>query len=191
MFYDDDADLGQLAGKTVAVIGFGSQGHAHALNLHDSGVSVVVGLRADSASAPKAREAGIEVLSVADAAAKADLIMILTPDEHQAALYRDEIAPGLRDGNMVLFAHGFSVHFGQVVAPKGVDVAMVAPKGPGHLVRRTYAEGAGHARPRGRSPGRLGQRQGTRPGLRQGHWLHPRGRDRDDLRRGGRDRPLR
>jgi ketol-acid reductoisomerase len=143
MYYDDDADLGLLSGKTVAVIGFGSQGHAHALNLRDSGVSVVVGLRSDSASADKARGEGLEVLEPAEAARRGDLIMILVPDELQGTLFRDEIAPGLAPGNMLLFAHGFAIHFGQVVPPAGVDVAMVAPKGPGHLVRRTYAEGQG------------------------------------------------
>jgi ketol-acid reductoisomerase len=143
MYYDDDADLDLLRGKTVAVIGFGSQGHAHALNLRDSGVDVVVGLRPDSASAAKAEEAGLTVLPSDQAAARGDLVMILTPDEHQAELFRESVAPGLREGDALLFAHGFSVHFGQVVAPPTVDVLMVAPKGPGHLVRRTYAEGAG------------------------------------------------
>jgi ketol-acid reductoisomerase len=143
MFYDDDADLELLRGKTVAVIGYGSQGHAHALNLRDSGIGVVVGLRPDSASAPAAREAGLEVLAPDAAAARGDLVMILTPDEHQADLFRDSIRGGLRAGDALLFAHGFSVHFGQVVAPPEVDVLMVAPKGPGHLVRRTYSEGAG------------------------------------------------
>jgi len=143
MFYDDDADLELLSGRTVAVIGYGSQGHAHALNLRDSGVSVVVGLRPSSASVAEAREQGLEVLSPAEAAAKGDLVMILAPDEHQAKLFREEIAPGLRPGNALLFAHGFAIHFGQVPLPDGVDVLMCAPKGPGHLVRRTYAEGAG------------------------------------------------
>src|SRR5262245_30422174 len=143
MYYDDDADLDLLRGKTVAVIGFGSQGHAHALNLRDSGVEVVVGLRPGSASEPAAAEAGLSVLPTDQAAARGDLVMILTPDEHQAELFREQVAPGLRDGDALLFAHGFSVHFGQVVAPPTVDVLMVAPKGPGHLVRRTYAEGAG------------------------------------------------
>ncbi len=143
MFYDDDADLGLLSGKTVAVIGYGSQGHAHALNLRDSGVQVVVGLRPGSASAEKARQENLEVLSPRDAAAKGDLVMILTPDELQAKIYREDIEPGLVAGNALLFAHGFAIHFGQVVAPAGVDVIMCAPKGPGHLVRRTYTEGAG------------------------------------------------
>ena len=143
MFYDDDADLELLNGRTVAVIGYGSQGHAHALNLRDSGVSVVVGLRSSSSSVAAATEQGLEVLSPADAAAKGDLVMILAPDEHQSKLYREEIAPGLQPGNALLFAHGFAIHFGQVPLPDGVDVLMCAPKGPGHLVRRTYTEGAG------------------------------------------------
>jgi ketol-acid reductoisomerase len=143
MYYDDDADLELLRDKTVAVIGFGSQGHAHALNLRDSGVEVVVGLRPDSKSAERAREQELTVVTAAEAAARADLVMILVPDELQADLYREEIAPGLQPGNAVLFAHGFSIHFGQVVPPPEVDVLMVAPKGPGHLVRRTYVEGQG------------------------------------------------
>jgi ketol-acid reductoisomerase len=143
MYYDADADLDLLSGKTVAVIGYGSQGHAHALNLRDSGVSVVVGLRESSASVAKAREEGLEVASPAEAAARGDLVMILAPDEHQARIYREDIAPGLSAGDVLLFAHGFAVHFGQVPLAEGVDVVMCAPKGPGHLVRRTYAEGAG------------------------------------------------
>jgi len=143
MYYDDDADLELLQGRTVAVIGYGSQGHAHALNLRDSGVSVVVGLRPDSASAEKARGESLEVVSPAEAAAKADIVMMLVPDELQGGIYKAEIAPGLEAGNAIMFAHGFSIHFGQVVPPPGVDVLMVAPKGPGHLVRRTYTEGEG------------------------------------------------
>ena len=143
MFYDADADLDLLSGRTVAVIGYGSQGHAHALNLRDSGVSVVVGLRPGSASVEAARQEGLQVLPPAEAAAKGDLVMILAPDERQGELFRRDIAPGLAPGDALLFAHGFSIHFGQIVAPEGVDVLMVAPKGPGHLVRRTYTEGAG------------------------------------------------
>jgi ketol-acid reductoisomerase len=143
MYYDADADLDLLSGKTVAVIGYGSQGHAHALNLRDSGVSVVVGLRPGSSSTEAVREEGIEVLTPAAAAARGDMVMILAPDERQGRLFAEEIAPGLGEGDALLFAHGFSIHFGQVVPPPGVDVMMVAPKGPGHLVRRTYAEGAG------------------------------------------------
>jgi ketol-acid reductoisomerase len=143
MLYNDDADISHLKGKTVAVIGFGSQGHAHALNLRDSEVEVVVGLRPGSASVAVAQGHGLTVLSPEEAAARGDLVMILTPDEHQARLYTEAIEPGLQAGNMILFAHGFAIHFGQVLPPPGVDVAMVAPKGPGHLVRRTYQEGQG------------------------------------------------
>ena len=143
MIYDDDADLGHLDGKTVAIIGFGSQGHAHALNLNDSGVNVVVGLREDSASAGAAERAGLTVMSPSQAAAAGDLIMILTPDEHQGELYANDIEPGLEDGNMLLFAHGFAIRFDQISPPAGIDVAMVAPKGPGHLVRRTFSQGQG------------------------------------------------
>ncbi len=138
-----DADLSKLDGKTVAVIGYGSQGHAHALNLKDSGVSVVVGLRPDSKSKPEAEAAGLEVLDVADAASRGDVIMILLPDEKQAEIWENEIKDGIAPGNLLLFAHGFSIHFGQIEPPPGIDVGMVAPKGPGHLVRRQFTEGRG------------------------------------------------
>jgi ketol-acid reductoisomerase len=143
IYYDDDANLEQLAGQTIAVIGFGSQGHAHALNAKESGLDVVVGLRRGSASWAEAEAAGLEVLEVPDAAARGDLVMILLPDEVQGAVYREQIAPHLESGNALLFAHGFNVHFHQVTAPASVDVLMVAPKGPGHLVRRTFVEGGG------------------------------------------------
>ena len=143
MFYDADADLSIIQGRKVAVIGYGSQGHAHALSLRDSGVDVRVGLRAGSASAAKAEAEGLRVLSVADAAAEADLIMILAPDQHQRKIYAEDIAPNLQAGDALFFAHGFNIRFGYIVAPEGVDVCMVAPKGPGHLVRREYAEGRG------------------------------------------------
>ena len=143
MFYDDDADLAALEGRTVAVIGYGSQGHAHALNLRDSGVPVVVGLRPDSESAARARDEGLEVLDVADAASRGDVVMMLVPDERHRAVWEGEVADGIAPGNLLMFGHGFSIHFGQVTAPPEVDVAMVAPKGPGHLVRRQYAEGRG------------------------------------------------
>ena len=143
MIYDADADLGALDGKTVAIIGYGSEGHAHALNLKESGVDVVVGLRPDSKSAAKAKADGLEVLSPAEAAKKGDLVMILVPDEIMGDVYAQEIADGLEPGNMLLFAHGFAIHFGTVTPPEGVDVAMAAPKGPGHLVRRQYTEGKG------------------------------------------------
>jgi ketol-acid reductoisomerase len=142
MLYDDDADLNLLDGKTVAIIGYGSQGHAHALNLKDSGVSVVVGLREDSASAAKARADGLEVLSAVEAASRGDLVMMLVPDELHRQVW-EEMRDGIAEGNMLLFGHGFSIHYGEVEPPPGVDVAMVAPKGPGHLVRRQYTEGSG------------------------------------------------
>jgi ketol-acid reductoisomerase len=143
MFYDDDADLSVIQGRTVAVIGYGSQGHAHALSLRDSGVDVRVGLRPGSKSAEKAEAAGLRVLGVADAAAEADLIMILAPDQYQRTIYADDIAPNLQEGDALFFAHGFNIRFGYIEPPAGVDVCMVAPKGPGHLVRREYAEGRG------------------------------------------------
>jgi ketol-acid reductoisomerase len=143
MYYDDDADLTLLDGKTVAIIGYGSQGHAHALNLKDSGVDVVVGLREGSASAAKAADHGLEVLGVADAASRGDLVMMLVPDELHREVYENQVKDGIAEGNMLLFGHGFSIHYDEVQPPPGVDVALVAPKGPGHLVRRQYLEGSG------------------------------------------------
>jgi ketol-acid reductoisomerase len=143
MYYDQDANLDLLAGKTVAIIGYGSQGHAHALNLKESGVNVVVGLYAGSKSAKKAEESGLKVLTVAEASKVADWIMILLPDEVQKTIYKAEIEPNLSEGNVLLFAHGFNINFGQILPPAFVDVVMVAPKGPGHLVRRTYEQGEG------------------------------------------------
>jgi ketol-acid reductoisomerase len=143
IYYEKDADRSLIANRKVAVIGYGSQGHAHALNLKDSGIDVRVGLREGSGSQDKAREAGLRVLSMAEAAAEADLIMMLVPDTEHAAIFTEQIEPNLEDGDALFVSHGFSVRFGQVKAPAGVDVAMVAPKGPGHLVRRTYTEGGG------------------------------------------------
>jgi ketol-acid reductoisomerase len=143
LFYDSDADLSLLAGKTVAIIGYGSQGHAHALNLKDSGIKVVVGLYEGSRSADKARADGLEVLSVADACAKADWIMVLLPDEFQRAVYDAEIAPHLSAGKVLSFAHGFNIRFGLIQPPADVDVVMIAPKGPGHTVRWEYQNGQG------------------------------------------------
>ncbi|MCY3886443.1 MAG: ketol-acid reductoisomerase [Chloroflexi bacterium] len=143
MFYDKDADLSFLAGKTVGVVGFGSQGHAHALNLKDSGVNVVVGLYPGSRSWAKAEAAGLRVGTVDDVAEEADIIMLLTPDHIQKALYDDHIAHGLREGKTLMFAHGFNIHYNQIAPPEAIDVSMVAPKGPGHLLRRLYEEGSG------------------------------------------------
>ncbi len=143
MYYDKDADLSLITSKNVAVIGFGSQGHAHALNMADSGVQVRIGLRDGSRSAEKARAAGLTVCSIADAAAWADVIMVLAPDTEQGALYRTSIAPYLTAGKALFFAHGFNIHFGTITPPANVDVAMVAPKSPGHRVREVFVEGAG------------------------------------------------
>ena len=143
MYYDKEADLGLLSDKTVSVIGYGSQGHAHALNLHDSGVRAVVGLREGSASRQAAADEGLEVMSISDAASAGDIVMVLINDEVQHDVYTRQIAPGLSPGNALAFAHGFNIHYGQVVPPPDVDVFMVAPKGPGHLVRRIFAQGGG------------------------------------------------
>ena len=143
IYYDDDADLGLIEGRKVAVLGYGSQGHAHALNLRSSGVDVRVGLRAGSSSWDKAEAAGLKVATIEDACDEADVIMVLLPDTEQARVYRESIEPQLRDGDSLAFAHGFNIHFGQIRPPKGVDVWMIAPKGPGHLVRRTFEDGGG------------------------------------------------
>ena len=143
VYYEKDADPGLIAGRKVAIVGYGSQGHAHALNLRDSGVDVRVALRDGSSSRAKAEAAGLRVVPVADAAREADVIMVLAPDTEQQAIYRADIEPNLRAGDALMFAHGFNVRFGLISAPEGVDVAMVAPKGPGHLVRRTYEGGGG------------------------------------------------
>jgi ketol-acid reductoisomerase len=143
VFYDKDADLGIIQGLKVAIVGYGSQGHAHANNLKDSGVKVTVGLRPEGSSWKKAQAAGLEVKSVADAVKGADLVMILTPDESQPEAYYNDIEPNLKQGAALAFAHGFNIHFGQIVPRKDLDVIMIAPKGPGHLVRSTYTQGGG------------------------------------------------
>ena len=143
LYYDSDADLKELSEKTVAVLGYGSQGHAHALNLKDSGVEVVVGLRQESPSWKKAESDGLRVLETAEAAKLADVIMVLLPDQNQAEVYQKNIRTNLSSGNALAFAHGFNIHFNQIVPPKDVDVFMIAPKSPGHLVRRVFTEGGG------------------------------------------------
>jgi ketol-acid reductoisomerase len=143
VYYDNDADTGLIADKKVAILGYGSQGHAHALNLKDSGIDVIVGLREGSKSKAKAEAAGLRVLPTAEAVREADIVMILLPDTEQKKVYEADIEPNLADGNSIAFAHGFNIHFKQISPPKGVDVWMIAPKGPGHLVRRTYDEGGG------------------------------------------------
>jgi len=143
LFYDRDADTTLLDGKTVAIIGFGSQGHAHALNLRDNGVDVVVGLRPSSSSRRTAEEQGLTVLTAAEASRRADVIMVLVPDTEQPAVYEESIAPQLSDGNTLMFAHGFNIRYGQIRPPASVDVSMVAPKAPGHRVREVFVEGGG------------------------------------------------
>jgi ketol-acid reductoisomerase len=143
VYYDNDAETALIADRKVAILGYGSQGHAHALNLKESGIDVRVGLREGSSSWAKAEEAGLRVLTTAEAAKEADVIMVLLPDTEQARVYKEDIEPNLQERDSLAFAHGFNIHFGQISPPKGVDVWMIAPKGPGHLVRRTYEEGGG------------------------------------------------
>ncbi|MFC2077060.1 NAD(P)-binding domain-containing protein, partial [candidate division KSB1 bacterium] len=144
IYREDDADLGMLKNKTIAIIGYGSQGHAHAQNLKDSGLNVVVGLHAGGAEFKAQAEAdGIKVLPTAEAVAAGDIVMVLIPDELQAAVYASDIAPNLKKGSALGFAHGFNIHYGQITPPAEVDVILVAPKGPGHIVRRIYTEGGG------------------------------------------------
>ena len=143
IYYEKDADPSALAGQKVAILGFGSQGHAHALNLRDSGFDVQVGLRAGSSSRQTAEDAGLRVLDTADAVRGADVIMVVVPDTSQAKVYREDIEPNLEQGNMLMFAHGFNIRYETIAPPEGIDVTMIAPKGPGHLVRRTYEQGIG------------------------------------------------
>jgi len=143
VYYDKDADLSLVKGKKVAIVGYGSQGHAHALNLHDSGVKVTVGLRKDGASWDKAKKAGLNVEEVSGSVKGADFVMMLMPDEHIAAVYKSEVEPNIRKGATLGFAHGFNIHYGQVMPREDLDVVMIAPKAPGHTVRSTYAQGGG------------------------------------------------
>ena len=143
VYYEQDADLKHLQGKNIAVLGYGSQGHAHALNLKESGLNVCVGLRPDSSSCAKARENGLDVNTIADAVKWADIVMVLLPDQYQKSIYETEIAPNLEAGNTLAFAHGFNIHYSQIVPPETVNVMMIAPKSPGHLVRRTFTQGNG------------------------------------------------
>lgn len=143
MYYDADCDLSVLNGKTVAILGFGSQGHAHAMNLNDSGINVVVGLRPNSNHIEKAKEAGLKVTTPEQAAKEGDIVMMLVPDEKQADIYKEVVEPNLKSGDCLAFAHGFNIHYKQIISPKDVDVIMIAPKAPGHTVRRTYVEGKG------------------------------------------------
>ena len=185
-----EGDLGLLPGK-VAVIGYGSQGHAHALNLRDSGVTVEVGLREGSPSRAAAEEAGLTVRSIPDAVAGAQLVAILLPDQVQPKVWAEEIEPNLAPDAAVLFAHGFNVHFGRIDAAPGHDVIMVAPKGPGHIVRRLYTEGYGTPALFAVAQDASGRARELSRGVRGGPRRHARGRAGDDVRRGDRDRPLR
>ena len=142
-YYDKDCDLSLFEGKTVAILGYGSQGHAHAQNLKESGVNVIVGLRETSSSVQKAKDVGLEVFSIEEAAEKGDIVMMLVPDEMQADVYKNEVAKHMKAGNVLCFAHGFNIHFQQIIPSKDIDVIMIAPKGPGHTVRSQYVEGKG------------------------------------------------
>ncbi len=180
VYYDRDADLARILDKKIAIVGYGSQGHAHALNLRDSGIkTVAVALREGSASAKKAQGEGLKVMSVAEAAAWADAIMILAPDELQRGIYDNEIAPNIRDGAALLFAHGLNIHFKLIEPKASIDVLMIAPKGPGHTVRGEYVKGGGRALPHRRGPGRHRQRARSGPRLRLGHRGRPLGRHRN------------
>ena len=184
MFYDDDADLAVIQGRKVAVIGYGSQGHAHALNLRDSGVDVRVGLAEGSKSRPKAMAEGLRVLDVADAVKEADLVVILTPDQVQRTVYANDIKPNLAEGAALLFGHGFNIRFGYIQPEPGSDVIMVAPKGPGHLVRREFVDGRGVPVLVAVEQDASGQAWDAREVLRQGDRRPARRRHQDHLHRG-------
>ena len=191
LYYEKEAPLEPIQKRKVAVIGYGSQGHAHALNLKDSGVDVRVGLHAGSKSARKAQDAGLRVLSVADAAREADVIMVLAPDEKQRKIYEEEIAPGLSRGKALFFAHGFNIHYGQIRPPPEVDVILIAPKAPGHMVRRALPAGTGHTVADRRAPRRLRPGEDAGPLLRAGAGERTLRCAGDHVQGGDRDRPLR
>ena len=191
MYYDADADPSALEGQTVAVIGYGSQGHAHALNLRDSGVDVIVGLAAGSKSRPLAEAAGLRVMDVADAVRAADVVMIAVPDTIQKSVYDTDIAPNLKPGALLMFAHGFNIRFGRIQPPATVDVGMVAPKGPGHLLRSVYEQGGGVPALFAVEQDGSGTARAPDARLRARHRLHAGGRARDHVQGGDRDRPVR
>jgi ketol-acid reductoisomerase len=191
VYYEKDADRSKIAGRKVAVLGYGSQGHAHALNLKESGIDVRVGLREGSSSRAKAEAAGLKVLTNAEAAAEADVIMMLLPDTEIAEVYARDVAPNLNEGDALFFAHGFNVRFGYVQAPAGVDVALAAPKGPGHLVAPHLHRGWRRAVPDRRGAGRHRRRPRPGSGLRRCHRRYSGRGDRDHVHRGDRDRPVR
>ena len=186
IFYDDDADLSVIQSKRVAIVGYGSQGHAHAMNLRDSGVNVIIGLREGSKSIDKAKEQGFEVAKVGDAVREADVVMVLAPDQSQRSIWANDIEPNLKSDAAVFFAHGFNVHFGYIAPDSGHDVCMVAPKGPGHTVRRQYEEGRG-------VPVLVCLRACMGVGfvLRQGNRRHPSGRNQDNVPGGNGNGPVR
>jgi hypothetical protein len=191
VYYDKDADLSLIMGKKVTIVGYGSQGHAHAQNLKDSGVKVTVGLRKGGASWAKAKKAGLKVEEVAKAVKDADVVMMLLPDETIPAVYYGDVEANMKKGAALAFAHGFNVHYNQVVPRADVDVIMVAPKGPGHTVRSEYLRGGGVPSLIAGSPGQVGQGQGYCPVLCRRKWRHQGWRDRDQLPRGDRNRPVR
>ena len=191
IYYDDDADPAIVSRRRVAVIGYGSQGHAHALNLRESGVEVMVGLRETSRRRAEAEGEGLAVGTVSEVSDWANVVMVLVPDQHAADLYSAEIAPHLEDSDALMFAHGFNIHFGEITPDVGLDVLMVAPKGPGHLVRRTLHRGVRCPLPPGRPPRRHRGRPGSGPFLRLGYRRYQGRRAGDHLRGGDRNRSLR
>ena len=191
IFYDHDADLSLIQQRHVAVLGYGSQGHAHALSLRDSGVDVRVGLQPGSKSREKAESDGLRVLTPAEACEEADLVMVLIPDTLQRQVYAEAVAPSLVAGDALFFAHGLNIRYGLIKPPADVDVVMVAPKGPGHLVRRQFNEGRGVPALVAVEQDAVRQRARARPLLRQGHRRHPGRRAQDHVHRGDGDRPVR